>query len=329
MTTTTPDAPAAKQARSAKGRAGRKGAKRPATSWRKAIRRDWQIYSLAVAPLLFFLVFRYTPMIGNVIAFRFYQPGGPIFGTQWVGFYYFLQVFHDPNFWAVFQNTVILGLLALVIGFPLPIVLALLLNEVINNKAKGFVQAVSYLPHFLSVVTVAALMLNGLTSLGIVDEVLHWFGVSPILFLQDPGWFRTIYVSSEVWQYTGWGTILYLAALTTIDPQLYEAAMIDGSGRWKQTWHVTLPGIRPMMMVVLTLNVGNFMAVGFEKILLIYNPLTYPTADVISTYLYRVGIQTGNFSYAACVGLFESVIGLTLVLSTNAISRRVVGTSLW
>jgi len=172
-------------------------------------------------------------------------------------------------------------------------------------------------------------MLNGLTSLGIVNEVIGWFGHSPVLFLQDPGWFRTIYVSSEIWQYTGWGTILYLAALTAIDPQLYETAMIDGAGRWKQTWHVTLPGIRPMMMVVLTLNVGTFLQVGFEKILLIYNPLTYPTADVISTYLYRVGIQTGNFSYAATVGLFESVIGLALVLGTNALSRRLVGTSLW
>jgi putative aldouronate transport system permease protein len=191
------------------------------------------------------------------------------------------------------------------------------------------VQSVSYLPHFLSTVVVAALMMQGLQSSGVVNEVIGWFGHSPILFLQDPGWFRTIYVSSEIWQYAGWGTILYLAALTTIDPQLYEAAIVDGAGRWKQTWHVTLPGLRPMMMVVLILNIGTFMSVGFEKILLIYNPLTYPTADVISTYLYRIGIVSGSFSYAAAIGLFESVIGLVLVLSTNAISRRVVGTSLW
>jgi putative aldouronate transport system permease protein len=306
-----------------------RGQRAPRRSWRVAIRRDWQIYSLAIAPLAFFVVFRYVPMIGNVIAFRFYEPGGPIFGTQWVGFYYFDQVLNDPNFWQVFENTVILGGLALVFGFPAPIILALLLNEVISGKAKRFVQSVSYLPHFLSTVVVAALMLNGLQASGVVNEVIGWFGHSPILFLQDPGWFRTIYVSSEIWQYAGWGTILYLAALTTIDPQLYEAAMIDGASRWKQTWHVTLPGLRPMMMVVLILNIGTFMAVGFEKILLIYNPLTYPTADVISTYLYRVGIQSGSFSYAAAIGLFESVIGLALVLSTNAISRRVVGASLW
>lgn len=324
----TPGPPAAKQAGPARTRAARRQ-RPPRRSWRKAVRRDWQVYSLAVAPLLFFVVFRYLPMIGNVIAFRYYQAGGPIFGTQWVGFYYLDQVINDPNFWAVFKNTVILGGLSLAFGFPAPIVLALLLNEVISGKAKRFVQSVSYLPHFLSAVTVAALMLNGLTSLGLVNEVIGWFGHAPVLFLQDPGWFRTIYVSSEIWQYTGWGTILYLAALTAIDPQLYESAMIDGAGRWKQTWHVTLPGIRPMMMVVLTLNVGTFLQVGFEKILLIYNPLTYPTADVISTYLYRVGIQTGNFSYAATVGLFESVIGLALVLGTNALSRRLVGTSLW
>ena len=268
-------------------------------------------------------------MIGNVIAFRYYQAGGSIFGTQWVGFYYFDQVVHDPNFWAVFQNTVILGGLALLFGFPLPIVLALLLNEVINGKAKRFVQSVSYLPHFLSSVVVASLMLNGLESSGIVNEVIGWFGHSPILFMTDPGWYRTIYVSSEIWQYTGWGTILYLAALTTVDAQLYEASLIDGANRWKQTWHVTLPAIRPTMMVVLILNIGTFMNVGFQKILLTYNVQLYPTADVISTYLYRVGIQTGNFSYAAMVGLFESVIGLVLVFGTNALSRRLVGSGLW
>jgi putative aldouronate transport system permease protein len=268
-------------------------------------------------------------MIGNVIAFRWYVAGGPIFGSQWVGFYYFDQVIHDQTFWQVFENTVILGGLSLIIGFPLPIILALLLNEVINNKAKRFVQSISYLPHFLSSVVVAALMLNGLQSTGIVNEIIGWFGHSPILFMTDPGWYRAIYVSSEIWQYTGWGTILYLAALTTVDTQLYEAAMIDGANRWKQTWHVTLPAIRPTMTIVLILNIGTFMNVGFQKILLTYNSQIYPTADVISTYLYRLGIQSGNFSYAACIGLFESVIGLVLVLSTNAISRRLVGSGLW
>jgi putative aldouronate transport system permease protein len=250
-------------------------------------------------------------------------------GTQWVGFYYFDQVIHDPTFWHVFFNTLILGGLTLLFGFPAPIILALLLNEVMSRGAKRFVQSVSYLPHFLSTVVVAAIMMQGLEATGVVNQALGWLGHSPIVFLQDPGWFRGIYVSSEVWQYAGWGTILYLAALTTIDKQLYEQAMIDGANRWQQTWHITLPGIRPMMVVVLILNIGTFMSVGFEKILLIYNPLTYPTADVISTYLYRVGIVSGSFSYAAAIGLFESVIGLALVLATNTFARRMLGASLW
>jgi putative aldouronate transport system permease protein len=299
-------------------------------SWRLALRRDWQLYSLAIGPLLFFLVFRYLPMAGNVIAFRTYLPGGPLFGTQWVGLYYFDLVVHDPTFWHAFFNTLILGGLTLLFTFPAPIILALLLNELWSRKTKRFVQIISYMPHFLSTVVVVAIIMQGLDlQSGIVNEALRAVGHSPVAFLEDPGWFRQIYISSEIWQTTGWGTILYLAALTTIDQQLYEQAMIDGANRWKQTWHVTLPGIRPTMMVVLILNIGTFMSVGFEKILLLYNPLTYPTADVISTYLYRVGIVSGSFSYAAAIGLFESVIGLTLVLSANALSRRVVGASLW
>lgn len=299
------------------------------TPWRRALRRDWQLYSLAVLPLLFFLTFRYLPMLGNVIAFRRFQPGGSIFGEYWTGLWYFRLFFTDPTFWSVFTNTLVLGALTLLFCFPLPIVLALLLNEVRNRALKRFVQSVSYLPHFLSIVIVAAMVLQLLSVDGTVNQMVRAVGGEPVPFMQQAGWFRTIYVSSEVWQTVGWGTILYLAALTTVDGDLYEAARIDGANRWRQTWHVTLPGIRPTMVTLLILNIGTFMAVGFEKILLLYNPLTYPTADVISTYLYRVGIVSGNLSYAAAIGLFESVIGLTLVLSANAISRRTVGTSLW
>jgi putative aldouronate transport system permease protein len=298
-------------------------------TWRKALRRDWQLYSLALVPLLFFLIFRYLPMLGNVIAFRRFVPGGSLFGETWVGLRYVKIFLNDPTFWQVFGNTFILGALTLLFCFPLPIVLALLLNEVRTRLFKQFVQTVSYLPHFLSLVIVAGMVLQ-LTSIeGTVNQIIEAFGGTPIAFMQGPEWFRTIYVSSEVWQTVGWGTILYLAALTTVDDQLYEAARIDGANRWQQTWHITLPGIRPTMVTLLILNIGTFMAVGFEKILLLYNPLTYPTADVISTYLYRVGLVSNNFSYAAAIGLFESIIGLTLVLSANAISRRTVGTSLW
>jgi putative aldouronate transport system permease protein len=298
-------------------------------TWRRALRRDWRLYSLAIAPLLFFVVFRYLPMIGNVIAFRRFRPGGNVLGDHWVGLRYVRLFLNDPTFWDAFSNTLILGALTLLFCFPLPIVLALLLNEVRTRYLRRFVQSVSYLPHFLSIVIVAGFITQLLSIDGAMNQAVRAVGGEPIAFLQQAEWFRTIYVSSEVWQTVGWGTILYLAALTTIDDDLYEAARMDGANRWRQIWHVTLPGIRPTMMTLLILNIGVFMSVGFEKILLIYNPLTYPTADVISTYLYRVGIVSGNFSYAAAIGLFEAVIGLTLVLSANLISRRTVGTSLW
>lgn len=313
--TTPPGAPG-------RARSGRRG-------WRTSLRRDWQLYSLVVLPLVFLLIFRYVPMLGNVIAFRRFRPGGSIFGDEWVGLRYVELFINDAKFWQVFQNTVILGGLSLLIVFPLPIILALLLNEVRRAKFKRLVQTVSYLPHFMSIVIVAGMVLQIFSVQGTVNQIVEAVGGDPVSFIQRPEWFRFIYISSEAWQTVGWGTILYLAALTTIDANLYEAARIDGANRWKQTWHITLPGIRPTMITLLILNIGSFMAVGFEKVLLLYNPLTYPTADVISTYLYRIGIESSNFSYATAIGLFESLIGLTLILSANAISRRAVGTSLW
>jgi putative aldouronate transport system permease protein len=305
---------------------GTRGGRR---SWRASIRRDWQLYSLLVLPVVFLLIFRYVPMLGNVIAFRRFRPGGSIFGEEWVGLRYVELFINDAKFWDVFQNTVILGALTLLIVFPLPIILALLLNEVRRSWFKRLAQTVTYLPHFMSIVIIAGMVIQIFSVQGTVNQIVEAVGGDPISFIQQPEWFRTIYISSEAWQTVGWGTILYLAALTTIDASLYEASRIDGANRWKQTWHITLPGIRPTMITLLILNIGSFMAVGFEKVLLLYNPLTYPTADVISTYLYRIGIESGNFSYATAIGLFESIIGLTLILSANAISRRAVGTSLW
>jgi len=314
----------------AKARKGERAPKgRAKLSWRKSIRRDWQLYTLVLLPLAFFVIFRYLPMAGNVIAFRRFQPGGSIFGEEWVGLRYVEMFLNDPTFWNVFGNTLTIGLLSLIFAFPAPIILALLLNEVRTRYFKRFVQTLSYLPHFLSIVIIAGMLLQLLSLEGTVNQIVRAVGAEPVPFMQRPEWFRAVYISSEVWQTVGWGTILYLAALTQIDQSLYEAARIDGANRWKQTLHVTLPGIRPTMITLLILNIGTFMAVGFEKILLIYNPLTYPTADVIATYLYRVGLESNNFSYAAAIGMFEAIIGLTLILSANAISRRVVGTSLW
>jgi putative aldouronate transport system permease protein len=299
-------------------------------TWRVSLRRHWRLYTFVVLPVIFLLVFRYVPMIGNVIAFRRYRPGGSMFGDEWVGLYYFQMFIGSKPFWDVFWNTVVLGGLTLAICFPLPIVLALMLNELRSRLFKRVVQTVTYLPHFMSIVIVAGMVFQLTAINGTINQIIEGFGGEAIPFMQRADWFRTIYLTSEVWQTVGWGTILYLAALTTIDDQLYEASRIDGANRWQQTWHITLPGIRPTMMVLLILNIGSFMAVGFEKVLLLYNPLTYDTADVLSTYLYRVGIgEGGNYSFAAAIGLFEALIGVALVVTANQISKRAVGASLW
>jgi putative aldouronate transport system permease protein len=299
-------------------------------TWRVSLRRHWRLYTFVILPVIFLLVFRYVPMIGNVIAFRRYRPGGSMFGDEWVGLYYFQMFIGSKPFWDVFWNTVVLGGLTLAICFPLPIILALMLNELRSRLFKRVVQTVTYLPHFMSIVIVAGMVFQLTAINGTINQIIEGFGGEAIPFMQRADWFRTIYLTSEVWQTVGWGTILYLAALTTIDDQLYEASRIDGANRWQQTWHITLPGIRPTMMVLLILNIGSFMAVGFEKVLLLYNPLTYDTADVLSTYLYRVGIgEGGNYSFAAAIGLFEALIGVALVVTANQISKRAVGASLW
>lgn len=297
--------------------------------WKLAIKRDWRLYTLVLLPLAYFAVFRYLPMVGNVIAFRQFQPGGNIFGERWVGLKYVTLFIKDPSFWQAFQNTVILGVLTLLFCFPMPIIFALLLNELRSQKFKKLIQTVTYLPHFMSVVIIAGMILQNFSMTGTVNQIGHALFGTTVNFTQEAAWFRPMYISSEVWQTMGWGAILYLAALTRVDESLYEAARIDGANRWQQTWHVTLPAIRPTIITLLILNIGTFMAVGFEKILLIYNPLNYATSDVISTYLYRVGLESSNFSYAAAIGMFESVIGLTLILSANALSKRLAGTSLW
>ena len=297
------------------------------------IKKDWRLHLFCVVPVLFLLVFRYAPMVGNAIAFRRFRPGQAfpynLIGQEFVGLHFFRMAFENPQFWNAFQNTVILGGLWFVLGFPLPIMLALMLNELRNRKFKRFVQTISFLPHFLSIVIVSGLVLQVVAREGSLNQFLGLFGVEAQIWMQNSAAFRPIWLISEAWQTVGWGTILYLAALSTIDDQLYEAARIDGANRWQQTWHVTLPGIRPTIVVLLVLSIGSFMAVGFEKVLILQNPLIFSTGDVISTYLFRVGIAGGQPSMATAIGLFEAVIGLALVLAANLGSRKLVGTSLW
>ncbi|KAB8131002.1 sugar ABC transporter permease [Gracilibacillus oryzae] len=292
-------------------------------------KKDWQLYALISLPIIYLIIFKYVPMFGNIIAFRRFIPGGSIIGEEWVGFYYFKMFLSDPAFYNVFANTLILAFLLLIITFPAPIIFALLLNEVKNHIFKRFVQTASYLPHFFSIVVVAGMVFEMVALNGPINGLLEFFGSERINFIQMPEWFRTIFVSVELWQGLGWGAILYLAALTGINEELYEAARIDGANRWKQTLHITIPGIMPTIVVLLILNIGNFLQIGFEKVLLLYNPLTYETADVIATYVYRIGLESGSFSYGTAIGLFESIVGLILVFGANYLSRRITDNSLW
>ncbi|WP_148930953.1 ABC transporter permease [Paenibacillus methanolicus] len=280
--------------------------------------------------LLYFILFKYVPMFGIVISFMDYNLFKGITGSEWVGFKYYAQFFENRDAFVIIKNTVLLGAYKLLFGFPAPIVLALLLNELRHAIFKRFVQTVSYLPHFLSNVVVASMLIMLLSpSTGWVNRIIEGLGFPAISFLQESEWFRSIYVLSEIWQQVGWGSILYLAAITTIDPQLYEAARMDGAGRWKQTLHVTLPGIAATVVIMFILQIGHALEIGFEKVFLLSNAATYDTSDVIATYVYRVGILQGGFSYATAIDLFMGVIGFLLVYATNQLSRRLGETSLW
>ena len=280
--------------------------------------------------LLYYLLFKYLPMFGIVISFQNYNLFRGIWESDWVGLKYYQMFFNHPDFLILIRNTFLLGFYNLIFGFPAPVILAILLNEITKGVFKRFVQTVSYLPHFISNVVVAGMVVMFLSpSTGMVNSLIEWFGFEPINFLMKPDYFRSIYVISDIWQHVGWETIIYLAALTSIDPQLYEAAKIDGANRWKQTLNVTLPGIAPTIIILLILNVGRVLEVGFEKVFLLYNPATYETADVIGTYVYRTGIISGNYSYATAIDLFTGLISLVLVYGTNLLSRKVSETSLW
>jgi len=280
--------------------------------------------------LLYYLIFKYAPMFGVAISFQDYNLFKGIWESKWVGFKYYQLFFENPDFFILIRNTFLLGFYNLVFGFPAPIILALLLNEVTRNVFKRFVQTVSYLPHFISTVVVAGMVTMFLSpSSGIVNQLMKWIGLEPINFLMNPSYFRTIYVASDIWQHVGWETIIYLAALTSIDPQLYEAAKMDGANRWQQTLSITLPGMAPTIIILLILNVGRVLEVGFEKVFLLYNPATYETADVIGTYVYRTGIISGNYSYATAIDLFMGIISLVLIYGANLVSRKISETSLW
>ena len=280
-------------------------------------------------PLVYFVIFKYGPMFGLAIGFQDYQIMKGVFRSPFVGLKHFEQFISDPYFWQVVRNTILLNVYTIIFYFPLPVILALVLNEVQHLRYKKFVQSVSYIPHFLSTVVVAGMIVNFVSVDGLVNQVISKLGGEPVVFLSRPEWFRPIYVGSEMWQRVGWGAIIYIAALTGVDPNLYEAARIDGAGRWPQMWHISLPGIAPVISILLLLTLGDIMSVGFEKVLLLYSGAIYDTADVIPTYVYRRGLLGADFSYGTAVGLFQSVIAFATIISANFGARRMGQTSLW
>ena len=286
---------------------------------------------LMLAPcLLHYLLFKYAPMFGLVIAFKDYNLFKGVWASPWVGLKWFdLFIMQNRDFWILLRNTLLLGLYRLVFGFPAPILLALLMNEIRLVFFRRLVQSVSYMPHFLSTVIVVSMTVVLISSQGLVTEAFRLFGLDISGILYQPQYFRTIYVVTDIWQHTGWETILYMAALSTIDPRQYEAARIDGAGRFSRMMHITLPGIMPTIIILLILNIGHIIDIGFEKVFLLYNPATYSTADVINTYVYRTGLILGNYSYASAIGFFNSVVGLILLAGANYISRRYSETSLY
>ncbi|NOU90770.1 ABC transporter permease subunit [Paenibacillus sp. LMG 31460] len=296
------------------------------------LKKHKALYLLMLPGILYYIIFKYVPMYGVIIAFQDYSIGKGILGSKFVGLKHFIEFFYvNPDSWKLIRNTVMLNVYDLLFHFPAPIILAILFHELKNKTFKRIVQSISYMPHFLSTVVIAGILVTFLSpQTGIINFILvKMFGMEPILFLGLPNWFRTIYVSSEVWQKIGWGTILYLAAIAGIDPTLYEAAKMDGANRFHQMRHITFVGMVPVMIILFVLTLGHFMETGFQKILLLYNSMNYETSDVINTFVYRRGILDADFSFATAVGLFQSVIGLILVIAANRIARKYSETSLW
>ena len=308
---------------------GQMGNKGRAKRFRKSFRRHYWLYLMVIPAIVYFAIFRYGPMFGLVIAFKRFNAFTGVWDSPWVGLRNFERFFKSIFFSRLIRNTILINLYGLVVGFPAPIILALLLNEVARPLFKRIVQSVSYLPHFVSMVVVTSMIINIVSVHGPINSLLGLFGVGPIPFLGEPKWFRHVYVWSGIWQGVGWGSIIYLAGLAGIDPTLYESAEIDGAGRLAKMWYISLPGILPTIMVLFLLSLGGLLSIGFEKIFLLYNPNVYETADVISTYVYRAGLLGGDYGFGTAVGLFNAVLNVTLLALFNRLAGRLEQQTLW
>lgn len=298
-------------------------------SWAKDFLRNRYIYLMLLPVVVYFIVFHYIPLIGAQIAFRSFSPMLGMWKSKWVGLKNFQDFFNSYYFGRLFRNTILISLYDILLGFPAPIILALLLNELKSQMFKKVVQTITYLPHFVSVIVICGMITDFFSRTGVINSIRSGLGLQTIAFMNEPRCFRAIYVGSNIWTQIGWGSIVYLAALTNVDQQLYEAATIDGAKRFTQLIHITIPCIMPTIIIMLILRMGRIMTVGYEKIMLLYNANTYETADVISTFVYRKGILDGSYSYSTAVSLFNSIINFTILVTFNAFSRRVSETSLW
>ena len=298
----------------------------------KRIHMNWQLYLLVLLPFAYIIIFHYIPMYGAQIAFKNFRVTLGITGSPWIGFEHFIRFFNSYEFGRLMSNTIIISLYSLLAGFPFPIALALMLNYVVNQKFKKTVQMVTYAPHFISTVVMVGLILQFLSpQIGIVNNLIKLFGGEQINFLGKAEYFRHIYVWTGIWQATGFNSIIYMAALAGIDPQLHEAALVDGASKLKRIWHIDLPGIMPTAVILLILNCGYILSVGFDKVFLMQNPINLRVSEIISTYVYKTGLasQSVNYSYPAAIGLFQSIVGFFLLLIVNAFAKRVGETSLW
>ncbi|MCU6797340.1 ABC transporter permease subunit [Paenibacillus sp. WQ 127069] len=302
---------------------------RPRTWW-KDLRQDYDLYLLLLPGLIVLLLFKYTPMFGVVIAFKDYNLFDGIWGSPWAGFTYFEELFANPKFYTVLVNTLLINLYKLVFQFPLPIILALMINEVRHLPFKRVTQTITYLPHFLSWVIISAIFINLLSpETGILREVFALFGMQHVLIIADERFFRSLLVVSAAWKETGWSSIIYLSAIVSIDPQQYEAAKMDGAGKLRQIWHVTLPGIRSVIVFIIMLRIGHALSNDLEQVLMFYSPLVYNVGDVIGTFVYRVGLGEMKYSFTTAIGLFQSLIAMILIITANAVSKKFGERSLW
>lgn len=296
---------------------------------RKELSKNYELYLMFLPVFLFFLIFAYKPMYGILMAFQNYSPSKGVLGSPWVGFLHFKTFFNSFYFGRLLKNTLTISLCSIVFGFPAPILLALLMNEIKNKHFKRSVQTVSYLPHFISLVVICSMIKKFTLADGMINDLIVLLGGERSNLLNSPSAFVPIYILSDIWTEIGWGSIIYLAALSGISVELYEAASIEGAGRFKQAIHVTIPGIAPTIVIMFILRMGSVLSVGYEKIILLYNPMTKTVADVISSYVYEKGILNQSWSFSTAVGLFNAVINLMFLVLTNQFSKKVSDTALW